>query len=441
MSGSFYLEEKMFVGAINEDVRGLLSEISRSWQDLPIYVGCSGNFTVERVLSRNGVKRLHGNDVSLYSSAVGNYLTGREFEIGIKDERYEWLSRYMKDAESRIALLLVCSEYFKFVDKEQIFYKRTARGYESQFEKLHEQTVLNVKRALDGLRLEEYTCGDVVEYMMSAPEESVAISFPPTYKGGYEKLYAKLNSVFEWAAPEYEIFDAERRQKFNEALQNKKYWVTLDDKPNAELQEKLIGRFQSSGRSHAVYVYGNVETPKRITKPHQKLESVNIPRGTGELHGDLRLIRLTSGQLNTLRSEYLSKKIVPASADVSIGVMAGKELIGACGISRSTYLGGIADAYMMSDFSVSPSKYKRLSKLVLAAALSTEMKEILEAEMRQEVNTIATTAFTERASSMKYRGLFDVYNKKEGVINYLARAGRWTLKEGYDWWQSNHGQK
>ena len=110
-------------------------------------------------------------------------------------------------------------------------------------------------------------------------------------------------------------------------------------------------------------------------------------------------------------------------------------------MSRSSYLGGWTDIYMMSDFCIRPSIYKRLAKLVLVAALSQEMKEVLEQAMAMKVKTIGTTVFTQKNVSMKYRGLFDIYSKKDGAINYVAQAGRWTLKEGFEWWKSKHGQK
>ena len=121
--------------------------------------------------------------------------------------------------------------------------------------------------------------------------------------------------------------------------------------------------------------------------------------------------------------------------------MVGDELVGAIAMSRSSYLGGWTDAYMMSDFCIRPSIYKRFAKLVLVAALSTEMQEILEQSLAMEIHTIGTTVFTKKNASMKYRGMFDIYSKKEGAINYLAKAGRWTLKEGFEWWKKNHGQK
>ena len=43
-----------FVGAINADLRAVLAELAPRWRDRKVYVGCSGNFTVERILHQAG---------------------------------------------------------------------------------------------------------------------------------------------------------------------------------------------------------------------------------------------------------------------------------------------------------------------------------------------------------------------------------------------------
>ena len=431
----------MFIGSINTDMRSIVSEMSARWTGVPIYVGCSGNFTVERILARKGITDIHSNDVSLYSCVIGNYLVGKDTRIEVVDDRFDWLKKYLMTGEDRIATLLMCSEYFKWVDKDLPYFRRLAAAYEDQFDRMQRETVEVVKRALDDVKIAEFHAQDVIDYMREAPEECVAISFPPTYKGGYEKLYKKINSVFDWDVPEYIVFDDARFGEFNKLIMQKKHWVTLRDHDVDELKSYLCGIVQTSARSKPVYIYSNSGSKRRITMPRQKTEKVNIKRATGELDGALHFVRLSQGQLNTLRSEDLAVGIIPAAASVSFGVLVGSELIGAIGMSRSSYLGGWTDIYMMSDFCIRPSIYKRLAKLVLVAALSQEMKEVLEQAMAMKVKTIGTTVFTQKNVSMKYRGLFDIYSKKDGAINYVAQAGRWTLKEGFEWWKSKHGQK
>jgi len=176
----------------------------------------------------------------------------------------------------------------------------------------------------------------------------------------------------------------------------------------------------------------------------QRLEKLTIPKLSedDEITADsgLKIAPISTGQLNTLRSLYLNYNIIPAAPQFSLVVLVDGKIIGALGMSRSNYLGEWCNVYMMADFAVSPTKYGRLSKLVLAASLSKEVQAIAEQKIGIRVKAIGTTAFTEKPVSMKYRGLYRLHNRKNGALNYKADAGRWSLKEALDWWMKKHSR-
>lgn len=427
----------MFIGSINEDLRAVLVAMARRWTKRAVYTGCSGNFTVERLLARAGIKELHSNDVSLYSCVIGNYLAGNLMGVQIKSVEWDWLREYIDTPVRTIATLLLCSEMFKYNGRAEKFHERMEKAYIARFAAMHAQTVERVNKALEGVRLSSFFAGDVLEFVQKAPDDCVFVAFPPTYKSGYERLYKKIDEVFEWERPEYQIFDDAGFRQFTQLVQQKRTWVTLRDHEVPELSDYLRARIHTGMRSKPVYVYA-ADGDAKVVNPHQKLEPVHVKRLTGELKPPLRLMRLSQGQLNTLRSEYLNPKIVPAAASVRLGILAGDELIGALAFDRSQYLGGWCDAYMMTDFPVAQTLYKRLSKLVLAIAISTEVKALLEMSLNMQVRTIGTTAFTEKKASQKYRGLFTLYSRKEGALNYVAQAGQWSMEGAYQWWTTNH---
>jgi hypothetical protein len=138
--------------------------------------------------------------------------------------------------------------------------------------------------------------------------------------------------------------------------------------------------------------------------------------------------------LNTLRSEYLSPSIVPATVTWAFGLLLGGRLAGAFAFASNRGPIGFCDIYMVSDFAVQ-SSVPRLSKLVLVCILSTEVADILEQKLARKVRSIGTTAFTDKPVSMKYRGLFDLHSRKEGRLNYLGEAGKWSLQQALTWWQ------
>ncbi|MEU1520505.1 hypothetical protein ABZ490_51895, partial [Streptomyces sp. NPDC005811] len=78
----------MFHGSIPAPLRSIIYEHAGTWPGEDIYVGCSGNFTIERVLpARFGdSRRVHGNDIQAYSSALGWYLAGDDLNYTLREE-------------------------------------------------------------------------------------------------------------------------------------------------------------------------------------------------------------------------------------------------------------------------------------------------------------------------------------------------------------------
>src|SRR5262249_51818898 len=85
--------------------------------------------------------------------------------------------------------------------------------------------------------------------------------------------------------------------------------------------------------------------------------------------------------------------------------------------------------YMIADISIPSTRYPRLSKLVVAAAVSREMQRDLERRLIRRCTWSTTTAFSKHSASMKYRGTFELHSRKPGEkglhkLNYFARMGR-----------------
>jgi hypothetical protein len=61
----------VFIGSINRYMQAGVRAPAERWRGLPVYVACSGSFTVERILARCGVGAIHSSDVSICSCALG----------------------------------------------------------------------------------------------------------------------------------------------------------------------------------------------------------------------------------------------------------------------------------------------------------------------------------------------------------------------------------
>jgi hypothetical protein len=137
--------------------------------------------------------------------------------------------------------------------------------------------------------------------------------------------------------------------------------------------------------------------------------------------------------MNQLRSLYLDPKIAPAPANLNVAVLLGGYVFGALGFSPEKW--GKNGIYMMSDFAISGSPYRRLAKLVLGVAQTVEVKCLVEQAIGHRVEQVCTTVFTDKPVSSKYRGSgFELESRKPGRLNYAAKAGRWNLADALEWW-------
>jgi len=429
----------MFLGSINQEVRSVLVELAPGLVGRDIYVGCSGNFTVERVLHASGLSRFHGNDISLYSSAVGHYLAGTPLQIEVQDPDYDWLKPWMSPGLPAVCTLLICTEMFKYMGRDTPYHTRMAAAYAKRFPDLHAATTVKALKSLEGLSLLSFVAGDVVAFAEQVPDDACFLVFPPYQKGDYEHMYQLMDQVFAWPSPQYPAFDDDRFDLLVAETRKKAAWVTMWDQPVPQLDGALRAMIQTSIRSKPVYVYSNIEA-SRLAQPKQVLETVPVGRLEGEVTEPLRIVNLTYGQYNSLRSQYMPVTLPAASAQHHFGLLTGEKLVGAFSFVTPRAGGYWCDIYKMSDFAVAPTCYARLAKLVLAAVLSHEMKAILEQAFSRRVRTLGTTAFTRNKVSMKYRGIFELHNRNEGSLNYLGRMGKWSLEEGLCWWQKNHSQ-
>ena len=439
--------------------------IVKGWSCRDVFVGCSGNFTVEKVLFPLQRFRLHSNDVTFYSHALGRFLTGEDFDVTLTDEGREkilWVADFCKSRTDRLAVVLLTSAMVRFIDKSAIFYRSMFEQYRVQFPALHAKTVAKLDKVT--MSVSDYFNGDVFDFINNSPHDSAFFSYPPFSNAGktYVRVFAKLESLFVYEPPPFTIFDHDLLIDFCSALRQKKFWlfctnVRLPD----EFESHLCGISKTTNRAIPIFIYSN-SSRRFYIGARQQTQACLIPRlMPGDEVGDhIELKTLTNEAFQTLRSEYMNINIRPGAATLALGVLVDGKLVGVFAFSASPTQAqwdshiDTPTIYLLSDFPVEPVDYDRLAKLVLYAALSTESQSIAQRLLRRKVFSLVTTAFSKNPVSMRYRGLFRVLNRKEQdmtkakwandidpsnayyrqryQINYGAPMGQWSLAEGLE---------
>ena len=451
----------MFRGTLPADAQNIVMEIVKSWGVDTVYVGCSGNMTIERGLYNAGIKNIHSNDVTIYSCAIGNYFAGDNLELNAKEdipEEYRFmLKRFGSNAE-KLATVLLMSKFQVNMYKDVEYYKKQIEEAEKQWDDMIDKTKAKLEKT--EFKLASFYAGDVKKFVDFVDDNSGFVSFPPFFSGDYEKMYANIESIIDWVPPEYELLGEDGVWEIFKKAMTKKHWLFGTMYPEPSLEEHLVGVCKTTNRGVPIYLYAS-SGPKRLVMPSQKIDHVKIPRlySGMEIGNNISIKRLSMGQFSTLRSEYMNANIVPGSPNTMFGVIVDGMLVGCFAYMRGDKPMNIETPYMylLSDFPVSKTDYPRLSKLIVYCALSKEMKDFCEQQFGTRMRSICTTAFSKNPVSMKYRGILKLYNRKkleaEGAggnpdrkeekfqLNYVAPFGEWTLQEGFDMWKSKHGKR
>jgi len=418
-------------------------EAARSWQCEDIYIGCSGNFGLERALSGLSV-RLHSNDVSLHAGALGAYLTGQPFTITVRDPGYDWLAPYLGSPLDIVATLLVSTSMLQGYGQDALYWQRIHAAYKKRFPQLQESTKAKIEPILAQIKVADFFAGDVLDYLEQIPPSAGVILVPHTR--GLHRLYGPLDKVFEWLEqPPFQVFSKETIPWLRTWLSAHDHWLLFSEIEMEGLGDYLRGSSKSGYRAVPVNCYGDMEHA-RIAMPHLAAQPPGFPVMDGDYVIDdnscLQLMRVKAPVFRWLRDAYLKKVVAPADPDYDFVVLVDGRIIGIIGISASLYFGGDwCDAYMMCDVAVGGTRYPHLSKLVLAASLSKELKLLIpNPTISATLKRIGTTAFTDNPVSMKYRGAYKIHSRKPGALNYVGNSGRWTLKEAFLWWKRLHGE-
>ncbi|MEU6594271.1 hypothetical protein ABZ923_34550 [Streptomyces sp. NPDC046881] len=446
----------MFHGSIPAPLRSIIYEHAGTWPGEDIYVGCSGNLTIERVLySKFGSdRRLHGNDITAYSCALGWYLAGEPLDYTLREEYEEtlgWLQPYLEDRSDLLATLMLGTRFLQYVGKEGVYYRRMLDATREQWPRMHEKTATKL-RGLE-TRLGSFYAGDVRDFLDEVPADAPVVMFPPFYSGDYQSQFAPIDAAFAWPEPSFRDLDEEGKERIIEQVQDRPNWVLGLHIERPELRPQLAGVVQTANRGLPIYVYA-AAGPRRIVRPRQPTEPIRMPKiGADEDLGDRMTIHvLTGGQFAAIRSQFMSKSIKPGSPLIACAVAVDGKVIGAF-----AYLPPKFDpntAYLMSDFPVSWTRYRRLAKLIVMAASTKEAQLLVQRSLSKRIDGWATTAFTDRPNSAKYgRGIPGVRLQKrteasakdpgDGVhryqLQYGGPLGAYDLAEALALWKKKHG--
>lgn len=423
-----------FIGSINAETRKWLGNNGKVLDGRLIYVGCSGNFTVEQILTLYAPKaKLQSNDISIYSGVLGAFLTNQPFRLQVQEDNFLWLEPFLTDPLWKAAALLVLLEALKYEKADNLFKMRHWQHYLGHFEEYHRATREKLLDRQKKTRIEAYTSQDIFDLLEEMPPEAVIIAFLPTYAGGYEKMFRRLEEIFDWDHPTYQMIDEERKRRILLKMTERDF-LYLDDREWKGLPMVATVR---KARMKPVYVYSNLDALQLgVMRQQRHTDFVPIPRlSDGDeitAKSKLTIIPTTNRVVNYFRDVYLSKEVGVPSDGIApfIAAVDGK----AFGFIIYSRMQGRGDLYLLTDFVVDCIRYQRLAKLLVLVTQTQELRRLLEEKLLQEVPYCSTMVFTDKPILMKYRGIYKLARREEGKLVYQTQMGILKLKKVIPLW-------
>lgn len=427
----------MFTGTTPPEVKLLLQELMKDVDKKDVFIGCSGNYTTDKVMAGMGYN-VHSNDVSLYSKLIADVLLGTDTKVKVVNPELRnvfdtWEeTKYKKLIEVMFAMRVSNFHLRKNDYQEEMF-----NAFIEQSNIYYHNTIDKLEKGALNFDIKDFFYGDFLDFLKRKKGHGVGISFPPTYKAGYEKLFKYVDDSFEYEHAPYNIFDPKEGGVIFENLLRSDENIIYSDKEWDNIEEFLSGKIKLGANKHPVYIYSSIkrdnhyyiERDKNVKPSHIHILPVDYAF-TPESNISVSLCLVND--VNYYKAFYMANKVnYTTGGDLGLAFMADGMAFGFSSFSKQ--LSTLEQIFMQSDFVVN-SNTERLSKLLIMLTKSHDVRKLIARKMGNYYDGVKTTVYTKSPISMKYRGVFDLERRDEGKLMYTANFTDNSLKDLYTLW-------
>lgn len=429
----------MFVGTTPKEALSLIQKIlPRNREN--IFVGCSENFTIDRLCSSLN-HAVFSNDISLYSLLIADILMKRESKVNVVDKEFKEIFDSWPDSEFKKFLqVLFVVKVSKFYDRKNDYQKEMFDVYKEKAREYYEKSVEKFKsKNIFNFTIADFDYGDFTDFLSRNIEKGICIAFPPTYAGGYEKMYNLVESVFSYRHPLYQVFDSDAADPFYKELLQGGRSIIISDVLYPTISDYLVGKIKLLNGRKLLFMYSSVEEKKvflvekndKILGGSRKLLNNDYQFKESSV---IDFITVSANEINYYKPFFMALK-VDYSTGGEIGLMfrVDGQVFGFASFSERLSRQDPDFMFIHSDFVVSTG-HKKLSKLVLYLLKSKEVQYFLSTYFKNFYQGLKTTVYTDKPVSMKYRGVFSLKERQKGRLLYFAKFTNETMQEAFKKW-------
>lgn len=435
----------IFFGNIKSELRSdLVDRLNELKLDksTPIKVLCSGKFTIENLLVRSGYDNVTGNDISFLTALVGNYLAGNEQHFVFKND-FEYLNRYLeKDGSmlNKVSLVLYLYGLAKLYKKKDVLSLNKMRIYFKNADKLIDENKVKFQKQYSELLGKiKFTYTDLLNVVEQSTNDDVLIGSLPILSGDYERIYRILDENIEYEKVPYtNVADNDVYLRTNREILENKRAVCFTDR-DLGLDHFLASKYKTNIGGYW-YMYSSIFNGKKVFIPKTQTALLDVYdiNDCENITRKSKVEVFKCDKYDNVRNKFKSKKlIIIGGYDLSFLVKIDDKYVGGFAFKMGkdfTYF------YLLSDFTF--INKRKISKLIPMLARSKEIIEFAEIKLNIELNTtLITKVQTKAPMSMKYRGIYQLKNRKDDGLIYESITKERTLREEFLLWFDKYYSK
>jgi hypothetical protein len=427
----------MFTGTTPPEVKLLLQDLMKGVKGKDVFIGCSGNYTTDKIMSAMGYT-VHSNDVSLYSKLIADLLLDTSTEVEcINPELKNVFDTWEETKYKKLVQVMFALKVAQFHQRKNDYQEEMFNAFIEQSKIYYDNTIKKLEKGALDFSIQSFYYGDFLDFLKMKRGKGVGISFPPTYKGGYEKLFSYVEESFKYEHASYNIFDPkEGGAVFKELLDNDENIIYSDRYFNI-LEGYLVGKIRLGSNKNPLFAYSSLQTnnhyyierDKCVKPSHIHILPVDYQFTTDTV---ITVRQCAVNDVNYYKAFYMANKVnYTTGGDFGLVFMADGMAFGFTSFSKQ--LSTLSQIFMQSDFVVN-SETQRLSKLLIMLVKSHDVQRLIARKMYNYYDGVKTTVYTTSPVSMKYRGVFNLERRDEGKLIYSSIFTEKSLNELYALW-------
>lgn len=427
----------MFIGTTPPEVKLLLQDLMKDVEKKDVFIGCSGNYTTDKVMAGMGYN-VYSNDVSLYSKLISDLLLGTDTNVEVINPELRNVFDTWEDTRyKKICQVMFAIRVSDFHKRKNDYQEEMFNAFIEQSKIYYNKTIEKLEKGALNFNIKGFFYGDFVEFLKTKKGKGVGISFPPTYKAGYEKLFNYIEESFKYEHASYNVFDPkDGGTVFGELLESDEN-IIYSDREWSNLEKFLSGKIKLGASKHPVYIYSSIkqnnhyyiERDKNVKPSNIHILPIDYQfTAETKITASLCLVN----DVNYYKAFYMANKVnYTTGGDLGLVFMADGKAFGFTSFSKQ--LSTLEQIFMQSDFVVN-SNTQRLSKLLIMLVKSHDVRRLIARKMGNYYDGVKTTVYTTSPISMKYRSVFELDRRDEGKLIYTAKFTDNSLNDLYTLW-------